>query len=123
MNSNAASILALVMWSPFYIVPTGIGCLVVRSLKRPRSRFILPDWLLLFVPWFVWFAFMMVTPQTKSLANLAEVYALIAVAVVGFAIRTFIGAKVGHSRASFVVLAVTIFTGVGLAYFVPALPE
>jgi len=66
---------------------------------------------------------MNVTQQTKSLANLAEVYALTAVAVIGYAVRTFAGARWGQVRTSAILLLVTILAGIGLAYFVPALPE
>jgi hypothetical protein len=123
MQISNASLLALFIWSPFYVLPTGLGCFVIWRFFSSRPSFTIADWSLLFMPWFVWFSAMLVTPQQKSLANLAEVYVLILVALVGFLVRIQFGEKFGARLASFVVLGVACLAGVMLALFIPALPE
>ena len=85
--------------------------------------FIVTDWLLRVLPWGAWFSVAVTTLPSKSMANLAELYALIAVAVGGYAIRCLAGASFGHRRMSAGVLAVATLAGFVLALSMPPLPE
>lgn len=120
MNIQAFS---LVVWSPWYVLPTAIGCLLAYRASNTRPTLGVGDWLLFFVPWFVWFGAMLFNSHHKSLANLAELYVLVAVAIGGFALRLRYGPRVGHNKASLAVLGLTCLTAIALAAFVPALPE
>lgn len=115
-------ILVLLGW-PFYAVPTGVACALIRLWTRPMPAFIVTDWLLLVLPWVAWFSVAVTTLPSKSMANLAELYALIAVAVGGYAIRCLASASFGHRPMSAGVLAVATLAGFVLALSMPPLPE
>lgn len=125
MSTTARFLMAMLIWSPYYVVPTAALSLGVRLLFRasPRPSLLLEDWLLFAVPWFVWFSFLALNSDHKSLANLAEVYALVIAAVLGFVFRLRFGVRYGPRKAARAVLAVVCLVGVALACLVPALPE
>ncbi len=115
----------MLIWSPYYIVPTAALSLGARLLSRarPRASLLLEDWLLFAVPWFVWFSFLALNSDHKSLANLAEAYVLVIAAVVGFVLRLRLGVRYGPRKVARTVLAIVCVVGISLAYLVPALPE
>lgn len=124
MSATARSILAMLVWSPYYIVPTTVFCLGARLIRsRPRPPLTLEDWLLFVVPWFVWFSAMMINGNHKTLANFAEAYGLIFLAVVCFIARLRFGQRYGPHRVGLIALAVVCLAGLALAFLVPPLPE
>jgi hypothetical protein len=116
---------AMLIWSPFYILPTAALSLGARFFfsRKPRPPLVLEDWLLFLVPWFMWFGFLYLNGDQKSLANLAEAYALIFAAILGYSLRLRFGPRHGPRRVARAVLVTVCLIGVALAYFVPALPE
>ena len=125
MSDATRAILAMIVWSPFYILPTAIACVGARLFvrSRPRPPLTLEDWLLFVVPWFVWFSAMILNSNHKSLANLAEAYVLIVVAVVGFTVRFVVGPRFEAPPGRSAVLVGVCSVGLALAFLVPPLPE
>lgn len=124
MNFSVRALMAMIAWTPFYVIPA-IGCFyAVRRISKEASPFIFTDWILLALPWFVWSLSLFVSPQKKSLSNFAEAYVLLLVSSIGYWVRltlsarSFNGAVVGW----WVIAAVSLI-GFALAIFTPALPE
>lgn len=123
MYEVARNLVAFTIWSLLYIVPVGAGMFLIALLAGKRIAFSVVDWSLLILPWVTWFGVASINSSHKSLANLAEVYAVAAVAVISFGLRCFLTPRVSQHLLSKTAVLVTCLFAAALALLVPSLPE
>lgn len=124
MSFSVRALMAMIAWTPFYIIPA-IGCFyAVRRISKKIYPFIFTDWILLGWPWLVWSLSLFVSPQTKSLSNFAEAYALLLVSSIGYWVRLTLSARSFNAAVvGWWVIAAVSLIAIALAIFTPALPE
>ena len=94
------------------------------ALKRKGPGAVqLWDWLLLFVPFLLWWALALSGLRIKTLSNLVEPFLLVLLVAACFAVRVFLGGGWSHKRRALISFVLCVAGAVGFYVLVPALPE
>ena len=121
MEYIATSVFAYLLFGIPAFVAGALGWFLLRKYVHVRHI----DWLLLVLPWLVWFALMLFAGSNKSLSNLGEAFYLGCITAALFVARLGLSAWLPRRQLAFGVLALvcSCVAAVSLWAFVPALPE